>query len=99
MTSLGRRFASWALRLARVGAPADGTSPLGCAGCFSGARAVAVAIALCGLACGCGGLPSVTGTVQLGGQPLTTGNLVFHPVSKGTVGTAVISDDGTFTVM
>ena len=51
-------------------------------------------------AAGCGGssLDSVSGKVILGDKPLTKGNVSFHRVGGGAMGTAVIQSDGSFTV-
>ena len=49
-------------------------------------------------AAGCGGssLDSVSGKVILGDKPLTKGNVSFHRVGGGAMGTAVIQSDGSF---
>jgi len=48
--------------------------------------------------CGGSGLESVSGKVLLGDEPLTKGNVSFHRVGGGAMGTAVIQSDGSFTV-
>jgi len=58
-------------------------------------------LALAGLVatagCGGSGLESVSGNVMIGDKPLTTGNVSFHPVGGGAMGTAVVQSDGSFT--
>lgn len=49
---------------------------------------------------GCGGDldASVKGVVTIGGDPLPTGSIVFHPDGDGPTGTAEIQQDGSFVV-
>jgi hypothetical protein len=56
------------------------------------------ALLCCVALVGCGGssFPSVTGKVTLGGAPLSSGRLLFHPTTDGPLGTAQVQADGTF---
>jgi hypothetical protein len=51
------------------------------------------------LACGCGSkVATVSGTITLDGQPLTTGNVSFLPAQSGPVATGTIRSNGGYTI-
>ena len=60
--------------------------------------AVVVLVTMAAAGCGGSGLQSVSGKVTIGDKPLTTGNVSFHRVGGGAMGTATIQSDGSFTV-
>lgn len=50
-------------------------------------------------ACGCTSqFATVTGQITLAGEPLTTGNVSFHPVSSGAVAVGTIQANGSYSV-
>lgn len=71
-----------------------GTRSFGCHRALVRSGAALCCIALLG--CGGSSFPSVTGKVTLGGAPLSSGRLLFHPTTDGPLGTAQIQADGTF---
>ena len=50
------------------------------------------------LGCGPSYDADVSGTVAMGGSPLTKGTVSFHPIAGGPVATGTIESDGTFAV-
>jgi hypothetical protein len=59
-------------------------------------RLPAAAVAALTLVAGCGGGGSVSGTVTLDGQPLTSGTVTFHPSGSGPVAIGSIGSDGRY---
>jgi hypothetical protein len=59
-------------------------------------RLPAAGLAALALLAGCGGGGSVSGTVTLDGQPLTSGTVTFHPVGPGPTAIGTIKSDGRY---
>ena len=57
-----------------------------------------VAPALVCTGCGSPYESSVTGTVRLGGEPLRTGTVTFHPSASGAAAYGGVDPDGRFTL-
>jgi hypothetical protein len=56
-------------------------------------------LAAVALSAGCAGGGSVSGTVTLNDQPLTSGTVTFHPTGDGPLGIATIGPDGRYEIM
>ena len=61
-------------------------------------RMRAAVLAAVAIVSGCSGSGSVSGTVTLNDQPLTSGTVTFHPTGTGPAGIGTIGPDGRYQV-